>query len=170
MQPLLEPSAKKRKRKGKWAYKVVRCPGCGFLYRHPGIRPERLGELYAGGFSAFLGGGYAKARRRRYRIVLDAFDPLFADGGGRRLLDFGCGTGLFLDVAHRRGFACHGVDLAPDAVEVARGKPSGRHVHHGAPGDVPEIAAGGFDAITMWSVLAHLTSPVEDLTTLRSLL
>ena len=32
------------------------------------------------------------------------------------------------------------------------------------------MAAGGFDVITMWSVLAHLARPVEDLTMLRSLL
>ena len=49
-------------------------------------------------------------------------------------------------------------------------KPSGEHTYHGAPGDVPEIAAGGFDVITMWSVLAHLAEPVEDLTMLRRLL
>ena len=28
-------------------YAVVRCEGCGLLYRNPGIRPERLGDLYA---------------------------------------------------------------------------------------------------------------------------
>jgi SAM-dependent methyltransferase len=166
LQPLLHP----RDRGGRWDYHVVRCAGCGFLFRHPGIRPERLGELYAGGYSGFLSGGYARQRKRRYRIVLDAFKPLFDDGKGRRLLDFGCGTGLFLDIAHRRGFDCYGVDLAPDAIEEARTKPSGRNAHVGAPLDVPEIAAGGFDVITMWSVLAHLATPVEDLTMLRGLL
>ena len=35
---------------------------------------------------------------------------------------------------------------------------------------MPEIAAGGFDVVTMWSVLAHLATPVEDLTMLRGLL
>jgi Methyltransferase domain len=35
---------------------------------------------------------------------------------------------------------------------------------------VPEIAAGGFDVITLWSVMAHLAEPVEDLRMLRSLL
>jgi 2-polyprenyl-3-methyl-5-hydroxy-6-metoxy-1,4-benzoquinol methylase len=34
----------------------------------------------------------------------------------------------------------------------------------------PEIAAGGFDVITLWSVLAHLPRPVEDLSRLRALL
>jgi hypothetical protein len=77
---------------------------------------------------------------------------------------------LFLDIAHERGFDCYGVDLAPDAIKAARQKPSGRHAYHGAADEIPEIAAGGFGVITMWSVLAHLAQPVEDLSLLRRLL
>ena len=117
----------------RWDYHVVRCAGCGFLYRHPGIRPERLGDLYATGkYAAFLAGGYARERVRRYEVTMAAFGALFASGEGRRLLDFGCGNGLFLDVAYERGFECYGVDLAADAIEAARQKPSGRHAYHGA--------------------------------------
>jgi hypothetical protein len=36
--------------------------------------------------------------------------------------------------------------------------------------DIPAIAAGGFDVITMWSVLAHLPRPLDDVTMLRGLL
>jgi SAM-dependent methyltransferase len=102
--------------------------------------------------------------------MMKPFGRLFRKGRGRRLLDFGCGNGLFLDVAHGRGFDCYGVDLAADAIEVARQKPSGRHAYHGTPAEIPELAAGGFDVITMWSVLAHLARPVDDLTMLRGLL
>ena len=155
---------------GRWSYHVVRCPSCGFLYRHPGVIPERLGELYTERYGEFLLGKYAKKRRRRYRLVLKAFRPLFADGQGRRLLDFGCGAGLFLEIAHRRGFEGYGVDLSEDAVAQARKRPAGRRTWAGAPQDVPEVAAGGFDVVTLWSVLAHLATPVEELTTLRRLL
>lgn len=161
VQPLFQPPA---------GYRVVRCVRCGLLYRNPGIKPERLGDLYAGQYSRFLTGDYAKDRLRRYRLVMDAFDPLFADGSGRRLLDFGCGAGLFLDLAYERGFEGYGVDLSEDSVAKARERPSGAHAHFGSPVDVPEIAAGGFDVVTMWSVLAHLATPVEDLTMLRGLL
>ena len=170
MQPLLRAYDHRRKTP-RWYYHVVRCPDCGLLYRHPGIRPERLGDLYGSGkYAKFLAGKYTDKRIRRYETAMAPFGRLFADGGGRRLLDFGCGNGLFLDIAHERGFACFGVDLAADAVEAARTKPSGAHVYLGSPADVPEIAAGGFDVITMWSVLAHLPRPLEDLTMLRSLL
>jgi SAM-dependent methyltransferase len=96
------------------------------------------------------------------------FGALFASGAGRRLLDFGCGNGLFLDIARKRGFDAYGVDLAEDAVAAARQR--GHKAFHGSPTEVPEIAAGGFHVITMWSVLAHLAEPVEDLTMLRRLL
>jgi SAM-dependent methyltransferase len=149
---------------------VVRCPTCGFLYRHPGIRPERLGELYAGHYDRFLTGRYARKRRRRYQMVMDGFGDLLADGGGRRLLDFGCGAGIFLELAHRRGFDGYGVDLSPESVERARERPGGQHAYVGAPLDVPEIAAGGFDVVTLWSVMAHLPRPLDDLRMLRGLL
>jgi SAM-dependent methyltransferase len=169
VQPLFV--ARSRKHEGRWEYRVVRCPSCGFLYRQPGIKPERLGELYEKKrYKKFLTGHYSDERIRRYELVMQAFDPLFADGAGRRLFDFGCGAGLFLDLADQRDFEPYGVDLSETSVEEARGKPSGRNAHFGTPQDVPEIAAGGFDVITLWSVLAHLPCPVEDFRLIRSLL
>src|SRR4051795_2415923 len=164
VQPLLRPT------RAKWSYEVVRCANCGFLFRSPGIRPERLGDLYATKYSRFLTGDYAQGQQRRYGVVMDAFAPLFSDGRGRRLLDYGCGAGAFLELAHRRGFDGYGVDLSPDSVEVARTRPGGANAHVGSPRDVPELARGGFDVITMWSVLAHLPRPVEELTMMRELL
>ena len=166
MQPLFTPSG----RNGRWRYHVVRCPTCGFLYRHPGIQPARLGELYAGRYDRFLTGRYARKRRLRYEMVMRGFGPLLERGEGRRLLDFGCGAGIFLELAHDRGFEPYGVDLSPESVARARKHPSGQHAYVGAPQDVPEIAAGGFDVITLWSVMAHLPRPVDDLRMLRSLL
>jgi SAM-dependent methyltransferase len=167
IQPLFRITSRQR---GRWVYHVVRCPSCGFLYRNPGVRAERLGDLYEGDYGEFLTGAYARKRKRRYRIAMEAFGPLFRDGSGRRLLDFGCGAGLFLDVAHRRGFECWGVDLSADSIERARERPSGARTWHGTPRDVPEVAAGGFHAVTLWSVLAHLAEPVSDLTMVRELL
>jgi SAM-dependent methyltransferase len=166
MQPLFTPSG----RNGRWRYHVVRCPTCGFLYRHPGIRPERLGELYAGNYDKFLTGRYARKRRLRYQMVMQGFGPLLERGDGRRLLDFGCGAGIFLELAHSVGYEGYGVDLSPESVERARQRPGGERTYVGAPQDVPEIAAGGFDVITLWSVMAHLPCPVDDLRMLRGLL
>ncbi len=167
VQPLFEP---RNVNKG-WHYHVVRCANCSFLYRLPGIKPERLGELYAGRYDKFLTGHYSATRQRRYRLVMDAFSPVFDDGAGRRLFDFGCGAGSFLEIAaEERGFEPYGVDLSESSIEHARQFPYGQNAYYGSPMDVPEIAAGGFDVITLWSVLAHLPCPVEDFQMLHGLL
>ena len=36
---------------------------------------------------------------------------------GRKVLDFGCGAGYFLELAEQRGFDACGVDLSPDSVK-----------------------------------------------------
>jgi SAM-dependent methyltransferase len=166
VQHLFSPS-----RPGRWTYHVVRCPSCGFLYRNPGIRPERLGDLYSGGnYGKFLTGRYGRKRQRNYRSIMAEFSPALDDGAGRRLLDYGSGAGLFLEVAHERGFDAYGIDLSPDAVELARQRPGAEQSFVGTPHEVPELAAGGFDVVTLWSVLAHLPRPVDDLRGLRRLL
>jgi SAM-dependent methyltransferase len=165
-QPLFQPTGGP----GSWRYYVVRCPSCGFLYRNPNVRPERLGDLYATGYSKFLSGKYAANRQRRYELTMKAFSPVFDEGKERRLLDFGSGVGLFLELAEKRGFDAYGVDLSPESVEQANERLETARTYFGAPEDVPEIAAGGFDVITLWSVLAHLPRPLEDFRKFRSLL
>lgn len=151
-------------------YRVVRCASCGHLYRNPNIKPERLGELYAKKYSDFLSGDYITNRVKKYRRTMDAFSPIFDDGKQRRILDFGCGIGLFLELAHERGFETYGVDLSQDSIDQARARAGGERTWCGAPTDIPEIAAGGFDIITMWSVLAHLPRAEETIRMLTDLL
>ncbi|MBW6467920.1 MAG: class I SAM-dependent methyltransferase [Coriobacteriia bacterium] len=154
-----------------WGYRGGRCPGCGLLYRVPAIKPERVTDLYTGGdYAKFLEGGYQKGRRTQYKLTMATFAPLFDDGQGRRLLDFGCGTGNFVDLALGRGFDAVGVDLSPDAVQVARERLGSDRAYAGNPLEVPELAGGGFDVITLWSVLAHFAEPVRQLEEIRSLL
>ncbi|MFB9678648.1 class I SAM-dependent methyltransferase [Streptosporangium vulgare] len=165
-QPMFQPTGDKQG----WSYRVVRCPACGFLYRNPNIRPDRLGDLYATGYDGFLTGRYAVSRQRRHRLTMDAFGPVLSSGQGRRLLDFGCGTGLFLRLAERRGFDAAGIDRSPDSVAAANERLTSAKAHAGALEDVPAVAAGGFDVITLWSVLARLPRPIDDFRRLRSLL
>jgi 2-polyprenyl-3-methyl-5-hydroxy-6-metoxy-1,4-benzoquinol methylase len=164
--PLFRP----RSSSGSWEYRVVQCPSCGFLYRNPSIRPARLADLYSSGYSKFLTSDYARNRQLRYVLTMASLRPIFELGTGRRLLDFGCGTGLFLELAEERGFECYGVDLSPDSIVEARARLRTAKTFVGPPTSIPQIAAGNFDVITMWSVLAHLPRPVDDLSMLRGLL
>ena len=119
LQALLHPSDQRAQ--PRWDYHVVRCAACGFLFRHPGIRPERLGDLYSSGqVRQVPGGEYGRS----------GIEPLPGDDGAVRLA-----------VRVRRGppparlrlrsrplprarararLRVLGVDLAADAIEAAR--------------------------------------------------
>lgn len=147
-----------------WTYHVGSCVECGLRYRIPALKHDRVADLYAGDeYAGYLEGSYAKNRRRRYRATMDAFAPVFDDGASRTLLDFGCGTGLFMELAEHRGFVAFGVDMAPAAVAVARDRFGHDRVFDGGAHELAAQTDRRFDVITMWSVLAHIPDPEEQI-------
>lgn len=90
----------------------------------------------------------ARARLRR----LARLKP----GGPGRLLDLGCGTGVFLDEARRAGWDVAGVEVSAYGVEEARRR--GLAVER-ATADEAELAPGSFDCVTLWDVIEHVGDP-----------
>lgn len=84
-----------------------------------------------------------------------------------RLLDIGCGTGLFLVVAQRRGWTATGIDDCDDATRHAIER-FGCDVR---TGDFETLELSErFDAVTMWDVIEHARRPVELLGAVRRVL
>jgi len=80
-------------------------------------------------------------------------------GDKGRLLDVGCGNGLFLDRMRQYGWDVMGVETDGCAVSVAREK-FGLEVFHGSLEEAmfPE---GCFDAITVNHVIEHISDPIR---------
>lgn len=76
------------------------------------------------------------------------------------LLDVGCYTGVFLDVAARRGWPVTGVEPSRWAGDRARGR--GYEVYQGTLGTVA-LPPRRYAVVTMWDVIEHLVDPVETL-------
>ncbi|MDC3299601.1 class I SAM-dependent methyltransferase [bacterium] len=92
----------------------------------------------------------------------------FSDAGGR-VIDVGCGTGEFVDyMSAQPGWEAAGVELAPDAVALARER--GSNVRGGTIDDVETEFGTGFSALTMFNVLEHLLDPWATLSTASRLL
>ncbi|MFK4184144.1 class I SAM-dependent methyltransferase [Streptomyces sparsogenes] len=62
------------------------------------------------------------------RRDLDAYLDLAKEFGARRVLDIGCGTGVFALLLADRGVEVVGVDPAEASLDVARGKPGSERV------------------------------------------
>jgi SAM-dependent methyltransferase len=97
-----------------------------------------------------------------YEIWLDRIESHKTPG---RLLDVGCGTGLFLAVARRRGWIPFGIDESREATTHAR-------EHFGLDvwiGDFVDFEAEDrrFDVITGWDIIEHSRDPVTLLQSCR---
>lgn len=87
---------------------------------------------------------------------------------GGRLLDIGCATGVFLDIAKKRGWDVRGVELSAWAGGYAREK-FGLNVFTGDLADAA-FPDASFDVVTAWDVFEHLADPVAFLKEVRRVL
>lgn len=62
--------------------------------------------------------GFEDEKRRLYTIFLDKLQAL----GVRKVLDIGCGSGAFMELAQKRGFHVKGIDISCEMVKRARAK------------------------------------------------
>src|SRR3954453_1934234 len=108
-------------------------------------------------------------RRATANRLLDLIRPHRPSG---RLLDVGCGHGLLLDEARKRGYETVGLELSREAAKHARSL--GLDVREwpleafgaGTNGDSP----GSFDVVVLADVLEHLDDPVAAIDACAALL
>ncbi|MBI3565180.1 MAG: class I SAM-dependent methyltransferase [Elusimicrobia bacterium] len=84
----------------------------------------------------------------------NAISLISALAPGTKLLDVGCATGVFLDVARRRGFQVTGTDVSPDMVEYAR-REFAIDARLGYL-ETQGFGDGEFDAVTLLDVIEHI--------------
>lgn len=143
-------------------FPVVRCDGCGLVFLRPRPAPWRLGDFYPDEYyplsyepsaEGHAVAGYLLAMVLGWTREQNLREP--------SLLDIGCGTGLFLNLARQAGMRVQGIEMSPSAAAYARGKYD-LEVHCGTIEDAG-LAGCSFDIITMWQVLEHLPQPVAAL-------
>lgn len=108
--------------------------------------------------------GYADYVKERPNIQLRAAQLLAvieAQHPIGRLLDIGCGIGLFVEVAAQRGWDAWGLDINEHAVAWAQDNLS-EQVQAGTLADL-DAEDGSFDCITMFDVIEHVADPRVEL-------
>jgi SAM-dependent methyltransferase len=93
-----------------------------------------------------------------YEAVLEEL----ALGPGTRLLDVGCGPGLFLRLAAQRGATVSGIDAAAPFVEIARERVPDAELVTGDMETLP-FEDGSFDAVTSFDTFHLAAEPAQAL-------
>ena len=160
-------------------FRVYDCEECSLVYLWPRLSEREVREMFARLYTegegsvpelrSYYGFTYEDSPDnplvQLYERWLDGIEAVRKPG---RLLDIGCGTGLFLAIARRRGWEPHGIDDCAEATAHARSH-FGLEVRDGEFG---AFAAEGlrFDAITMWDIIEHAREPVSLLEAARGVL
>ena len=131
---------------------LYRCDDCGTVQQPSLPAGSDLHELYRDmSDAAYL--DEAAGRRETAGRLLDMVGRYRAGG---RLLDVGCGHGLLVDEARKRGWDAVGIELSADAAAYGRDR-LGLDVREQTLDGLTE--SGSFHAIVMADVIEHLDDP-----------
>ncbi len=133
--------------------KIVRCMSCQLMYAIPKESTQKLVEDYI----TMEDPKYVEeetGRRAQAKLILSLIAKHKKQG---KMLDIGCGPGLFLDEAKKQGWSVQGVDLSGWAKEHAK-KNFGIEVLQGTLHDA-RFPDRNFDGIVMNDVIEHLEDP-----------
>lgn len=145
---------------------IVQCRRCGLVYTNPRLDRHDIAYTY----EAVQDPLYLEEREGRVLTFEHHLKPLERITGlpnGRPLLDVGCYTGIFVEIAVRHGWDAWGVEPSHWAVEEAQRR--GLHVVQGTL-DTADLPEAFFDVVTLWDVIEHLIDPYSALCHVHRLL
>ena len=151
------------------SFQYIRCNNCGTIYNSPRLKKEFLEQMYREGeYENYVKNLTLPAEQIRKNVTevrkVEQVKSLFNTPG--KILDVGCGAGVFLSTAAKNGWNCTGIELSGTGAKSAREK--GINVEEISFDDY--ITSEKFDCITFWGVLEHVVNPIEQLNKAVSLL
>jgi SAM-dependent methyltransferase len=148
-------------------FRLIRCANCGLIRQDPRLAWEALKDYYPPDFCSFVPiideePSWLRRLDRRYGMWKNLRAVERWQRGGR-LLDVGCGTGVFLAEAQRTGrWQVVGVEPS-SAADYARRVLKARVIEGRFAEAEPQLEPASFDVITLWNVLEHFSEPTADL-------
>lgn len=141
---------------------IVKCMQCGLIYVNPRV----------GGQQKFLqpeiAQTYLDQLEWKVSVLMDRLDVIERYKKEGRLLDIGCYTGAFLNIAQNAGWDCFGIEPSDSIAAYARDT-YGVTVYPYLLRDL-DLENDSVDVVTMFHVLEHLDSPSSELKEIRRIL
>ena len=144
-------------------YDLVECADCGLAYIANQPDDAELARIYSGseGYHAELKDP-ASAQWAAIRNTAEAHMRFMQQVPGKgRLVDIGCSTGQFLNLARMAGHGVSGIEFSDDSRTFAQDH-FGLEVEPGSIHDT-RLRRGSLDLVTMFDVIEHVRDPLADM-------
>ncbi len=122
------------------------------------LAAQGYGHNRPGRLARALSWAFGMVRPDQLRV---AFRPVPRWRSGGRLLDVGCGAGIYLSEMRKLGWTVEGVDVSAPACAAAF-EEFGIRPYCGTVQDAP-FAEASFDVVTFWETLEHVPDPLPTL-------
>ncbi|MFA5935776.1 MAG: class I SAM-dependent methyltransferase [Patescibacteria group bacterium] len=141
----------------------VKCRTCSMVYTNPVFTDEAL-KIYYTNLDTGQGDIVADENDFYREIYQKGLQAISGIKSGGTLLDIGCSTGAFLDLAKNAGWTTSGIELGTGEADVAAKK---GHAIFTEP--IEQVAfEQPFDVMTLWDVFEHIPDGNAFLRTVRS--
>ncbi|MBP7809385.1 MAG: class I SAM-dependent methyltransferase [Bacteroidia bacterium] len=138
------------------SFNIVSCKACNFKFTNPRPSDSEIGKYYksedyvshSDTKKGLINRLYHMVRTRTLKQKLDLISSYVSRG---TILDYGCGTGMFLKTCADAGWKSFGFEPDSDAKKLAEGK--GLSVANSKEA----LAGNKYDIISLWHVLEHVT-------------
>jgi 2-polyprenyl-3-methyl-5-hydroxy-6-metoxy-1,4-benzoquinol methylase len=143
----------------------VKCTSCQMVYLNPVFTDEELAQYYTNNKveQGVVVADDMSFYGQLYKQGLVSAQKKTATGN---ILDIGCSTGLFLDIAKEKGWQTYGLEL--NKIEFSIAKEKGHNVFNILPEDA--CFDEKFNIISLWDVFEHIKDGDKALKLMKNLL
>jgi 2-polyprenyl-3-methyl-5-hydroxy-6-metoxy-1,4-benzoquinol methylase len=157
----------------RYALDIYRCTKCSHRYLNPRVKFDSAERLYMDDKTAadiYSQPLQIEIDEIKYQYGIDLIDQLNPPARDK-ILDLGCGAGVFLKMAQRGGWQqCVGVDINERYSDMYNASVGIQFINSSFERLEPGKLGKDYDAISMWSVLEHLYDKHAILDTLIAML
>lgn len=150
-----------------------RCETCTHVYQDPVVKPDVAISLYENDKTAsdiYTQPLQKEIDSNKYLYGLELLNQL-GTPSQKKILDLGCGAGVFLEEAKNIGWEyCVGVDANSNYQSQYSNQPGLQYVFGDFEALEPGLLGNDFDAVSMWSVLEHIYKPTKFLQSVSQLM
>lgn len=143
-------------------FQVIRCNNCSHVFC------SSIPKNFYKNYEDVIDKEYLRHFRTRELSAQSVLNIIKSYVSSGRLLDIGCATGDFLNVARDIGYIAEGLELSRWSAELARKK--GVKVYSDRLKILSQKFPGKYDIITMFGVIEHFQNPRDEMLYINKLL